>query len=137
MVGHIKLRPLRQVSPRGNAWLMSACREGDYTRDQWPVEWGSGVHFAKQQFGGPKCRNGSNPERQSEHLISALPGSGHERPGGLDISCRAKQPKKPELHTWAIYQVAAEQKFVGSVHDQPNTEAAIEAYSVPAMSAAD
>ena len=45
----------------------------------------------------------------------------------------AKRPKKPELHMWAIYHVAAEQKFVGSAHD---AEAAIEAYSVPPTSAA-
>ena len=49
----------------------------------------------------------------------------------------AKPPpiKPPRLHSWAVYHIAAKQKFVGMVHDQPDEaaaiKAAIEEYSVP------
>ena len=48
----------------------------------------------------------------------------------------AKRPTKvPELHGWAVYHIAAKQKFVGFVHDQPDADAAIKAaieeYKVP------
>jgi hypothetical protein len=43
--------------------------------------------------------------------------------------------QQPELHSWAVYDIAAKQKFVGFAHDQPDAEAAIEAaivaYNVP------
>ena len=49
----------------------------------------------------------------------------------------AKRPtkKEPELHSWAVYHIAARQKFAGIVYDQPDEEAAIKAaiveYNVP------
>jgi hypothetical protein len=49
----------------------------------------------------------------------------------------AKRPtsKQPELHSWAVYHIAARQMFVGIAHDQPDADSAIkkaiEEHSVP------
>jgi len=47
----------------------------------------------------------------------------------------AKRPTKQQTHSWAVYHLAARQKFVGIVYDQPDEEAtikaAIEEYNVP------
>jgi hypothetical protein len=48
----------------------------------------------------------------------------------------AKRPAKPELEVhWTVFHIAAKQKFVGFVHDQPDEQsaikAAIEEYKVP------
>lgn len=50
----------------------------------------------------------------------------------------AKRPttkQEPELHSWAVYHIAAKQKFVGFVYNQPDEQAAIKAaieeYNVP------
>jgi hypothetical protein len=46
-----------------------------------------------------------------------------------------RPPKQQQQHSWAVYHLAARQKLVGIVHDQPNTDAAIkqaiEEYNVP------
>ena len=49
----------------------------------------------------------------------------------------AKPPpiKPPRLHSWAVYHIAAKQKFVGVVYDQPDADSAIkkaiDEYDVP------
>jgi hypothetical protein len=47
----------------------------------------------------------------------------------------AKQPTKQQIHSWAVYHIAARQKFVGIVYDQPDADAAIKQaiveYNVP------
>ncbi len=39
----------------------------------------------------------------------------------------AKRSKPPATYTWAVYHIAAKQKFVGRVHNQPDEAAAIKA----------
>jgi hypothetical protein len=39
----------------------------------------------------------------------------------------ANRPKKSDLHTWAVYHIAARQKLIGYVYNQPDAGAAIRA----------
>jgi hypothetical protein len=47
----------------------------------------------------------------------------------------AKKATKQQTRSWAVYHLAARQKFVGIVYDQPDEEAAIKqaimGYNVP------
>jgi hypothetical protein len=47
----------------------------------------------------------------------------------------AKKPTKQRTYSWAVYHIAAKQKYVGVVHDQPDADSAIKAaiaeYNVP------
>jgi hypothetical protein len=44
----------------------------DYSRERHPVERGSTIIFAQQQFSSPKCRNGSKASFPTDPTMSAL-----------------------------------------------------------------
>jgi len=66
--------------------------------------------------------------RDSPHLLSPV----NELP--WRPAWRRNRPNS-RPHSWAVYHIAARQKFVGIIYDQPDEEAAIrtaiEEYNVP------
>jgi hypothetical protein len=47
----------------------------------------------------------------------------------------SKRPTKQQTYSWAVYHIAAKEKYVGTVHDQPDSDSAIKQaiieYNVP------
>jgi hypothetical protein len=65
--------------------------------------------------------------RWGARFTTAVTGTGQSKRESRQWATMAKRPTRQKTHSWAIYHIAARQKLVGIVRDQPDADSAIKA----------